>query len=92
MPRGTAEILTNNGATSAGVVLDVATVDDVPLALQFGHQMDAFALSDDPRDGVDAAWTALTADGATALVLWRLERDLTIQEIAAALEAEEGGN
>lgn len=87
---GAVEILTNNGAISTGIVLDVASVDDVPQTLQQEHQMQSFRLVD-ARAGVDAEWLATDVDGHDAVVLWRETQNLTILEIAAAIEAARGG-
>lgn len=85
--RGSVEILSNG--ISTGMVVNVRSVDMVPVVVEAGQSLTDIAPLETLPEGVeaDAAWTAKTADGFDALVLFREDRDLTLQEIAAAIEA-----
>lgn len=90
MTRGSIEIITDGGGTSAGMVVEVADVATIPAGLAALRGLRDFADVTPPRADADAEWTAQTADGFAAQVLYRETRDLTIQEIAAAIDAADG--
>lgn len=68
---GSIEILTDSGATSNGIVVRVTDVADIPAGLEALRSMTGFAAVDPPRANADAEWTATTADGFPAVVVFR---------------------
>lgn len=91
--KGSVEILTNGGEESTGLVLEVEDVGRIPDGLAVLRSLSGFAAAEvDPEvyRAVDAAWTAETAGGGEALVLWREERPfsaIVAAEIMARGEA-----
>lgn len=90
---GSVEILTDGGATSTGLVLEVEDVGRIPDGLAVLRSLSGFAAFDpDPEvyREVDAAWTAETVTGAEAVVLWREDRPFSaILAAEAAARGEE---
>lgn len=101
---GSIEILSENATVSEGWRIEPEHVADIPGALTALRGLTGFTplpipegppLPDDPtwsrRYHADAVWEAQDRDGKPVEVIWREHRELTIQEIAAALEAAEEG-
>lgn len=89
--KGSIEILSNG--ISRGMVVNVRSLDMVPVVAEAGQSLTDITPLEALPDGVeaDAAWNAKTADGFDALVLFREDRDMSIVEIAEAIKnAEEG--
>jgi len=85
--RGSIEIISNG--ISTGMVVNPRSVDNVPAIAELAQSLTDLTPVEEPREGVDAEWTATTADGFPAEVLWREEREYTPAEIAAALASED---
>lgn len=89
--KGSIEILSNG--ISRGMVVNVRSLDMVPVVAEAGQSLTDITPLETLPDGVtaDAGWTATTADGFDAIVLFREDRDMSIVEIAEAIKnAEEG--
>lgn len=85
--KGSVEIISNG--ISIGMSVNPRSVDDVPIVVEAGQSLTGVVPVETPREGVDAEWTAVTADGFPAEVLWREEREYTPAEIAAAMAIED---
>lgn len=84
--KGSVEIITGGGADSAGLVLEIRDVADIPPGVGALRSLRDFAAIDPPEGSyADAAWTATTATGAAALVLWREERPFDLLVSARAM-------
>ena len=83
---GSIEIISNN--VSTGMVVRIRDLDAVPVLVEAGQGLTDVSPIALP-DGVDAEWTATTADGFPAEVLWREDREYTPAEIAAAMAIED---
>jgi len=85
--KGSVEIISNG--ISIGMSVNPRSVDDVPIVVEAGQSLTDVTPVETPREGVDAEWTATTADGFPAEVLWREDREYTPAEIAAAMAIED---
>jgi hypothetical protein len=72
---GSIEMISNG--ISSGMVVDVRSVDAIPLVVEYGQSLTDIDPVEPPREGVDAEWTAITKDGFPCEVLFREERAYT---------------
>lgn len=69
---GSIEIISNG--ISRGMVVNVRSLDAIPVVVEAGQSLSHVTPVETPREGVDAEWSAKTLDGFRAEVLFREER------------------